>query len=443
MGDIQKRQDGLLETHRNDPYVPRRSSSLLDFLSVLAKRWKLIFFLTFLTGVAVIAFSLYTMRMPPDSEFNPLPDYYRPSVDVLIRGSDTSSPSQGSAGDPLSGPIQANAGPAASPQTNAALAQRLLEQNTIIDRVISEFGILAKNDFRELPQTSARRMIRGPLAMSYDPATSVLTIAYEHVDPVFATNILNRIVQLLEARLQELNLSQIANRRGLLEEQITRAESDLASLTQELIAFQRQYGITDLAAQAEQTVSQIGSLSGQVYEKELELAALLEYYPEDHPEVQRAQNEIGHLRSLIGEIRGGFNEFSAIGIPQSQIATVAVQYEELQAEVLVQREILAELRTRFEKTRIEEADNGRVFQVIEAAEVPEATAGPKRVVISAMVTAGAFLVSLFLSFLLEYFEKARHDPVEAEKLAEIRKALGGKKAKKELSAGDDGGLHGT
>lgn len=424
MGDVQKRGDTNVETYQNDPYVPQDTVSLLDIISVLARRWKLIFFATFLAGVGIVAFSLYTIRMPPDSAFNPLPNFYRPEVEVLIlEQSDGVQGLLGSASGELGALANLVGISGGGGGSNSALAQRLLEQNTIIDQVIEEFGILEKHDFPENPRTSARNMIREPLETEFDGATGIMTIAYPHTDPVFATTIVNRVVELLENRFRELTMNQLSTRKEFLEEQIRRTETELDAATAELISYQRRFGITNLEAQAEQTIQQIGSLSAQVYEKELELAALLEYYPIDHPEVQRAENEIGHLRSLISELRGGFNEFSAIGIPQSQIGSVGVEYAELEAEVQIQRSILASLRARFETTRLEEADNSRMFQIIEPAEVPEVKAGPSRAMIVIVVTVTAFFLSVFLAFILEYFEKARRDPVEAEKLEEIKDAF--------------------
>ena len=72
------------------------------------------------------------------------------------------------------------------------------------------------------------------------------------------------------------------------------------------------------------------------------------------------------------------------------------------------------------RARIETQDTSRVFQVIEPAEVPEVKTSPSRSMISIIVTITAFFLSVFLAFVLEYFEKARSDPREAQKLDAIR-----------------------
>ena len=59
--------------------------SLLDILAILAIRWKLIFFTTFFAAIGVVLFSIYTIRMPADSRFNPLPNFYRPDAQILLK----------------------------------------------------------------------------------------------------------------------------------------------------------------------------------------------------------------------------------------------------------------------------------------------------------------------------------------------------------------------
>jgi uncharacterized protein involved in exopolysaccharide biosynthesis len=82
------------------------------------------------------------------------------------------------------------------------------------------------------------------------------------------------------------------------------------------------------------------------------------------------------------------------------------------------------LQQQLEATKLEEMDTSQTIQTVEQAEIPEGKAFPSRGKILVIVTVVGLFFSVLLAFVREYFEKARLDPVEGEKLAAIRGMLG-------------------
>ncbi|MCK4513925.1 MAG: hypothetical protein KAU31_01640, partial [Spirochaetaceae bacterium] len=76
-----------------DPGMDGRDDtiSLLDLIAVLARRWRLIFFTTFFAAIGIVLFSIYTLRMPSDSPYNPLPNVYEPESQILLTDPSTGS----------------------------------------------------------------------------------------------------------------------------------------------------------------------------------------------------------------------------------------------------------------------------------------------------------------------------------------------------------------
>lgn len=85
----------------------------------------------------------------------------------------------------------------------------------------------------------------------------------------------------------------------------------------------------------------------------------------------------------------------------------------------ITRDPLVTSRKISEKRR--EADaSAKTFQVIERAEVPEVKSGPSRGKISIIVTITVLFLAIVISFIMEYIERVKQDPIESEKLNEIK-----------------------
>jgi uncharacterized protein involved in exopolysaccharide biosynthesis len=95
-------------------------------------------------------------------------------------------------------------------------------------------------------------------------------------------------------------------------------------------------------------------------------------------------------------------------------------YLDLQRDLQLKQEIYYTFRAEMVRAQIETQDTSRIFQIIQAAEVPDVKTSPSRGMMCIIVTVTAFFLSVFLAFVLEFFSRARRDPAEARKLKMIR-----------------------
>lgn len=402
--------------------APDDTVSLLDLLAVLAKRWRLIFFTTFFAAVGIVVFSLLTIRLPADSPYNPLPNYYRSEVQILL-----TDPGRGSPG--LAGLGSADLGVLAGLTTlgrgtgdsSAALVQDLLRGRSLVDQIIDEFELLDRFREAEHPTIAARRMITGGLSSEFKAGSGVLTVTFEHLDPIFATDVLQRIVSLIESRFTFLTRDEARARTEGIETQLRQLEDDLLNARRALTDFQRQYGVFDLAIQGEQTLDLISEFRREQFQLELEREQLLTLVEDPNdPQIQRINQNIRRIGQLITELRTGFRLYSPVTIPLEQVGPLTAEYADLQRELMMREQIYSTFQSELLRARLESQDTSRRFQVIEAPEVPLEKAGPSRGMISIIVTITAFFLSVFLAFVLEYFSRAKNDPLESPKLQMIR-----------------------
>ncbi|MFP4114014.1 MAG: hypothetical protein ACOC2Y_03325 [Spirochaetota bacterium] len=384
----------MTESHDNEHRAPsRRRSYLLSVLSCFAHRWRLVFFLTVFALLATALVMLVTQRIAPDSRFNPFPDVYASEAQILLD----------------------------DPNVSASLAERLLLGNSLLDRIVDEFELMEEYADGRLARAAARAAIRDGLESAFERESGILTITYSHEDPVFATDVLGRAIDLLEARFIGLTRTDARARTEAIELQLRLLEDDVRQARDELTAFQEQYGVIDPADQGRQTIDLINEFRRSKFELELEREQIADIVEDrEHPQILRINRSIRRIEQLIAELETGYRRYSPVTIPLRELGPITVRFEDLRRDVRLKEEILSAFQEELIRARIETQDTSRWFQIVEAPEVPTAPIRPRRGRVTLLVTALVFLLSLVLASILEYFARAELDQSESRKPADIK-----------------------
>ena len=392
--------------------------SLLDLIGVMVKHRLLIIVSTLAAALLIVLYSLYTLTAPPDAPFNRMPNEFTPEVKVRLQDTASDAVSSVLKGSDL-GILAGLTGNVPGP-SNADLAIDLLSGNRLVDMVEEKFGFVGRFGITENPRTVSRKIIRSATETEYDKTTGILSIRFSDTDPVFATDVLNFMLDSLEIRFSELTNENIETKKEFLIQRLSEVEEEVRRTQEDLIRFQRENGIFDLELQAGQQIQEIAELSSAITRLELDLMSLLEYRQENDPQVVRLRNDLERSKVLLASKQSGFGDFSIKGIPQDRMPEITANYLNLNRDLSIHEALYMMLRQEFEAVKLEEKDNSRTFQVIERAEVPEMKSRPSRGKISMVVTIAVFFLSVFLSFILEYFERVKLDPLESEKLRSIK-----------------------
>ncbi len=398
--------------------------SLLDLVQVLVRRRWVIAGITVAGAAVTLGILLLSLLLPSTSPWNPLPEIYRPETKVLVVESTDAGGLLSNLGDEGLAGLAQLAGLGGT-RASAELAQELLAGRTLQDQIIDEFDFVGRHDLAGDPhwRSTARERVAGALGYEYLPESQVLVIYYLDTDPEFATTVLARVLDLLEQRFHALTMETVRLKKRHLEERLEAVGRDRQEAQDRLVAFQRTYGILDLDAQSEQSATLLAAYKRELLSQEVDLQALLEYLPEDDPAVVERRNRIAIVAQVLDELQTGSQEFSGQTIPQAELPALTVQYLNLQRDLEIQESIHRLLREQYELARIEETDTKRTLQILERPEVPEVRFQPRRSLIGLLGAGAAFLAALLVAFFLEYLRRAQADPVEAAKLATIRRRL--------------------
>ena len=204
--------------------------SLIDLFAVLWQRKVMIIAITGIAIIGVLIFSILSLKLPPEKSF--LPNEYTPQAQMLINDSSSSS---GGLSAALSssglGSLASLAGVNVSGGSSySALASYFVGSNSLLDQVIQKFNLIERYKIEKHPIAESRKALKEVLHSSFDEDTGVFTVNFTDIDPVFARDVVNYVVGLLEERFFELGIDKNKLTQKNLEENIKSSYDQILSL---------------------------------------------------------------------------------------------------------------------------------------------------------------------------------------------------------------------
>ena len=368
---------------------------LIHYVSILLKyRWVVIG-ITAAAALGVMAFCAASVLLPPSR--SPLPNKYTASAVILVhRGAESE----------LSQSIRTAMGITGAPAysgtqfDNGAFLVMILQSRIMLDKVVDEFGIIKKYRITSQEKSASRRMLLGELRFDNNVTTGALTVSCTDTDPVFARDVANRLVALLSEWYAQ-NLGSTAQQQTqLLEEKTNEVQGDIDKLQEQLSELQKKYGV--LTAQDLDTTqaSALAALRSQLILKDIDIKNYSDAGNPQDARMQQLKQERQNIVDLINRMQQGMPAGSETDTSRNSFADVQTEFNNLTVELDIQRKIYNTLSHQAEVLKLT-SDSGPPFQVMELAEVPDAKSGPQRMRLIEEVIGVAFVVSVFLAFVLD------------------------------------------
>jgi tyrosine-protein kinase Etk/Wzc len=377
--------------------------NLLDYLEVIAKRWKMIAIVTTAAFVISIIVSLL------------LPKIYSSTAMILPPQQDQGM--MGMMGQMLGGDLSSLAGSMLGKSTPADQYVSILQSDrikgTIIDRfkLMKEYGV----DYRLDMYKKMDKIVD----ISAGKNDGIISITVEDADPKRAAAIANAYLDELEAVTVKLSSSGAGRNKVFLEDRLARAKVDLVKAEDALKAYQTKNKALDITEQAKATIEGVAQLKAQLAIQEAQLASLRAYLTDDNDEIKTAKASIANIITQIARLEGNGRGSSIPSV--GSVPALGEQYLRLMREFKIQETLVELLTKQYEMAKLSEANDVANVQVIQRAEVPDKKAKPQRSLIVLMATFVAFFLAILCSFVLEY--AARMPEEERVRLGELRRHL--------------------
>lgn len=369
--------------------------SLLDLALVLAENWRTLVFAPL--GAGLVALGI-TFLIPPTftAMTRILPPVQQQSASSALAAQ--------------LGSLAGLVGPAAGIKNPADQYVSLVKSRSVHDAIIQRFKL--KELYEATYLEDARRVLEQRTKVAAGAKDGIISIEVDDRDPKRAADMANAFVEELRNLTKTLAITEAGQRRLFFEEQLAQAKNNL---TTSEIALQGS-GVSEatLRTVPQAALEALARLKAQITAQEIKLASMRTFMTDSNPEFRVGIQELAALRAELSKA-----EQSSPTKALSNGAEYIAKYRDFKYH-----ETLFELMAKqYELARLDEAREGAVIQVVDAAQPPERRSKPKKALIAVLTTLAVFLVTVLLVFVRQAFRNMAGNPESAEKVRRLRRLL--------------------
>ncbi|MHB8882698.1 MAG: GumC family protein [Thermodesulfovibrionales bacterium] len=378
--------------------------NILDHVTVLMKRKG---FIAGITVACVVAAAIAGFVIPPT---------YRAETRIL-------PPQQGGSAlssyllSQLNSPLLAG-GAFGMKSSPSGLYTGMLRSRVVLDRIIDRFSLVTvyKKKYRE----DARRELLSALKVQDDRKSGIIAVGVEDRDPKRSADIANAFIEELKGLTQSLAVTEASQRRLFLEGQIKSTQETLKQSETGLKGFLEKTGTIRIEEQAKVLIEAVAHLRAQIAAKEIQLQVLKTYATSQNPDVQKIEEELRGMREQLSRLEAKSNGVAGSSMTVGKLPGVGIEYAGKLREQKFNEALYELLVKHYEAARLDEARDGSVIQVVDAAVTPEKRIRPKRFLMLAIAAFTGFFLSILAAFSMEYRERLSADPENSERIAKLK-----------------------
>ena len=385
---------------------------LLELFGVLFRYKFLIIIATIIAAIAALAFSIISIKLPPEK--SPLPNKYKAKALILINEQDGGGLPSILSSSQL-GPLAMMAG-VSSGSSYGDLAIKLLNSKSIFDKIIEKYNLVERYKIEEYFKANSRAKLLDNSDFDYEERTNTVAISFEDYDAVFATDVTNSMIELLDQRFSTIGGNRNLTQKSLLENKLADVLAEMVKVETLIMDFQEKHGVLTVEALATEQITTLAELRSQLILKEMEIKTYSDFSKIEDPVIKRLKSERDNMLRMIREVEEGFSSYEKVMLPQKEIPELALEFAHLKRDLFVQEKIYEILTQQYELIKLSLEAEAPIFQVLELADVPDKKSSPSRSLICIITVFIAFFLSIIISFILNAIKNIKHDPERMKKL---------------------------
>jgi uncharacterized protein involved in exopolysaccharide biosynthesis len=281
----------------------------------------------------------------------------------------------------------------------------MLQSNRIADRLIDRYKL--KERYKQSTRLETRKEL--------DDATDIfagkdglIVIEVRDTDPAFAAELANAYVKELDDLTQDLSVGEASQRRLFFENELKTTREKLSAAEMGLKRSQEKTGLILPEGQSKAIFESFADLRARIAAKEVELAAMRTFATTSNRDYVRTKEALEGLRVELAKLeRSKPAGHGDILVPTGKVAEAGLDYARRMRDVKYYEMLFELLARQFELAKIDEAKDSVVLQVVDHATPPDRKSGPKRAVITLLVTLFAALATLAWTHLRELLARQR------------------------------------
>lgn len=312
----------------------------------------------------------------------------------------------------------------------------MLKSRTVEDAMIQKFGLM--QEYRKRYLTDARKAFEYHSSVDASGKDGMIHISVEDRDPNRAAVLANAYVDQFRNLSEHLAITEASQRRLFFEKQLVQAKDNLASAEESLKQTEQKTGLIQLDSQARALIESAAVLRAQIAAKEVEIQSMRTFATSENALLVQAQQELSGLRTQLAKLGGTEeNTDASLLIPKGRVPEAGLEYVRKLRDVKYFETIFEILARQFEAAKLDEAKQGVVIQVVDAAVPPDKKSFPKRSIFVIIGTLIGFLVGVLIALSDAIIRRMLRDPEIGPGLLRLRMAFAASRQdRKEFASSD-------
>ena len=394
-----------------DPVTKQEDEiSVLDLLIVLAERKR--FILSFTLAIAVLAAGISLI----------LPKRYTASVTLLPPQQNSSMSAALTSQLGNLGGMAALAGGSLGIKNPNDMYVAMLKSRTVEDAMVQRFELM--REYRKRYVSDARKTFEKYVTVEGSGKDGLIHISVEDRDPNRAAELANGYVDQYRRLSEHLAITEASQRRLFFEQQLEQAKNRLSTAEEALRETEQTTGMIQLDSQARALIEFTASLRAQIAAKEVQIQSMRTFATDQNAELVQSQQELDSLRAQLAKLGGSEqNGDSGLLMNKYRVGQAGLEYIRRLRDVKYYETIFGILARQFEVAKIDEAKQGALIQVVDAAVPPDRRSFPKRVLIVLAATVIGFFIANFIVLFRAGLRRIEGTPETARKLYHLKESL--------------------
>ena len=300
-----------------------------------------------------------------------------------------------------------------------------LKSRTVEDATIQRFGLMA--EYREKRLSDARKAFERRATVIAGQKDGLIRITVEDHDAKRAAELANGYVEEFRKLSATLAITEAARRRLFFEQQLQPAKEQLAAAEEAMRKTQQSTGVLQIDSQARALIESAAVLRAQVVAKQVQIQGMRSFATEDNPDVVLAKQQLAALQSQLEHVAGSQQDNgSDIVLSKGRVTGAGLEYLRRYRDLKYCETVYELLTKELEIAKLDEAREGEIVQVVDAAVPPDKKSSPHRTLIVIGMTILAFFVAVFWVIGRQGLERTLRVPENRERMEEIKYYCKGK-----------------
>jgi tyrosine-protein kinase Etk/Wzc len=395
---------------RADPAGAETEISALDVLVLLLEHK--LFIVRFVLGAALLA-AVVALLLPVRYEAKTvlLPPAQNSSISSTLLGQLGGLGSLGS--------LASLAGGGLGIKNPADMYVSFLTSRTVEDAMIQRYGLMKEYHRKRMSDT--RKEFEHRTTAVAGTKDGLIRISVEDRDPKRAAELANGYVEEFRRLSASLAVTEAARRRLFFEQQVQQAKDKLTEAEEAMSKTEQSTGVLQIDSQARALIESAAILRAEVVAKQVQIEGMRSFATDDNPNLILAKQELAALQSQLAHVAGSQSDTgSDINLSKGRVTQSGMEYLRRFRDLKYEESVFELLAKQFEIAKLDEAREGSIIQVVDAAVPPDRKSSPHRALIVVTSTVLAFFVAVFCVWLRKRLDAAFELPENRQRLRTIR-----------------------